>query len=195
MLHSKKIMQSMPMRKPDEENGGQPAPVAESVEMTPEHVRTVADYLHQHGHHDTASQLEVATGIQSSQPQEQSAPQPLEKYQDPAEPILRSHGVDDATAEKVWDIFHSVRDSKTLIDKLQPLDIPNATKDALVRAKARGDAPPSWLDRMQRVVDAIHRMPKLDSSSTRGGASLLKVAEAHPAVTKILADAALKHEE
>jgi hypothetical protein len=138
-----------------------------------EYSKHETDYMRSQGHHQLADEIDT------QQPQ-------LEKYQDPAEPILRAHGVDAETAANLWDLFHSVRSSRELIEKLQPLDIPNGTKDALVRAKAANDPAPNWLDRVERVVGAIESMTKLDSPHARCGASSLKVAETHPNVLQAL---------
>lgn len=106
----------------------------------------------------------------------------LEPYQDPAEPILRAHGLDAETAADVWDLFHSARDSQQLAEQLQPLDIPNATKHELVVAKQKNDPAPTWHDKLDRVIDVINKhLPKLNKPD-RTGTSAATAAEAHPNV-------------
>jgi hypothetical protein len=132
---------------------------------------------------------------QSQQEAAPVQPRPLERYQDPAEPILRAHGVDESVAAEVWDLFHSVRDSKQLADKLQSVDIPNATKHELVVEKQKDDPAPGWLDRLDRTVEAIKRVAKLHSIPARDGKSVAEFAERHPNVMKALVDAELKDKE
>lgn len=138
---------------------------------------------------------------EESQQQEAAAPaheqssSELPPYIDPAEPLLRAHGIDDDTAATVWDIFHSARDSKVLIEKLQPLDIPNATKHELVVAKQKGDPAPDWLTRLDKAVEAVNKVAQLHATPARDGKSVLQLGEKHPNVMKALANAALKHEE
>jgi hypothetical protein len=168
--------------KPDEEkNGEQAAPIAapQSAKAEPAHTgysKRETDYMRSQGHHSIADEIDAQR-------------EPLPPYVDPAEPILRAHGIDAETAANLWDIFHSVRSSRELIEKLQPLDIPNGTKDALVRAKSVNDPAPNSLDRVERVVGAIKSMTKLDAPHARGGDSALRTAEKHPNILRVVTDA------
>jgi hypothetical protein len=106
-------------------------------------------------------------------PQQSAAPS--SPFADPAEPILRRHGIDAEIAEKSWDIFHAARNSKELIDKLRRLDIPDAVKDELVVAKRQTDPAPNWRDRMERAVEAIQKVAAMPKEH-------LETSECHPKV-------------
>jgi hypothetical protein len=129
---------------------------------------------------------------------EQAAPvqeRELEPYMDHAEPVLRKHGVDDDLAAEVWGIFHGSKTSAELSTKLQPLDIPNEVKHDLVLAKQKNDPAPGWESRLEKVVDAIKRITKMNLTPARDGKSVLKLRESHPNVMRALVDAELKDKE
>ena len=96
-------------------------------------------------------------------------------FADPAEPILRSHGIDVDTAAGVWDIFHAARTSKQLIEQLQPLKIPDAVKHELVIAKQKTDPKPGWRDRVERAVQVVKTVAALPREH-------VETSERHPKV-------------
>jgi len=147
-----------------------------------EYSKRETDYMRGQGHRQLADEIDA------QQPQ-------LERYQDPAEPILRAHGIDADTAASLWDDFHNSRTSAGLMTKLEKYsDLPAAVKHELFVSKQKGDPAPGWLERVDKVIGAIESMKGLAASPARGGTSSLKVAESHPTVLQALMDAH-KHEK
>jgi hypothetical protein len=143
-------------------------------------------FLRERGHADLADEIEGKKG----QPQAAPASQELPRYADPAEPILRAHGIDAETAANLWDAYHQARNSKELMHALINVDVSNELKNELYTAKRNHDPVPTWLDRVERVVDAIKSMTRLNvSDPARGGDSPLRAAESHPHVFQALVDA------
>jgi hypothetical protein len=183
MLHSKTIIQSMIARRSDEEPQDTKSAEPQRASRTPstrEYSQRETDFMRACGHHNLADELEGKTGTQSSQPQE-VAPM-LEPYMDHAAPILIAHGIAPDLAAEVWDRYHSARDSKVLIEKLQPLDIPNATKHELVLEKQKGDPAPDWFSRLNQAVEAVKRVAALPREQ-------VETSERHPRVFQALLDA------
>jgi hypothetical protein len=131
---------------------------------------------------------------QSAQTQQQEAAYVPEvpPYVDPAEPILRKHGIDESVAHDLWQQYHDAPDSKALMHALIGVNVPNELKSELYAAKRKHDAAPTWLDRLDKTVEAIKRVAKLHSIPARDGKSVLKLGESHPNVMRVLVDAELK---
>ena len=94
-----------------------------------------------------------------------------------AEPILRAaEGLDDLQRANLFDIYHDAKSSTELTGKLNGLSVSDELKAALIAAKKVSDPEP---DAMDKVFDTMSRMdPKT-----------LELAEGHPEVLRVLADA------
>jgi hypothetical protein len=109
----------------------------------------------------------------ASQPQSTAL---LSPFADPAEPILRHHGIDAESTEKIWDGFHDSRTSADLAKKLANYsEVPDAVKHDLFVAKQKTDPAPTWSDRVERAVEAIHKVAAMPSEH-------VETSEKHPKV-------------
>jgi hypothetical protein len=140
---------------------------------------------------DTKTEAQSAPTVESA-PAQSLPPDP---WKDPAEPILRKHGVDEETTASAWDIFHASKNSAELAANLQPLDIPNELKAELYDAKRNHDAAPTWHDKLDRAVESIKHLARLHkTSSARGGKSSIDTADQHPHVLAAFLEAQKKEE-
>lgn len=104
---------------------------------------------------------------------------------EPAAPILRAEpSITDGQRADLFDIFHGSKDSNELAQKLQPVPIPDATKQLLFDAKKRSTVQAEPID---KAMDAVKRVGSLDPK-------VLDLAEAHPNVLKVLSAAAIAKE-
>lgn len=101
-------------------------------------------------------------------------------FQDHAAPVLSNDPtLTDEKRASLWDIFHSSKDHNELAQKLQPEEIPDATKHALWQAKQASLPAPTPHD---NIVAALQRMAQIDPK-------VLDLAESHPAVLKAFTSA------
>jgi hypothetical protein len=97
-------------------------------------------------------------------------------FSDPAEPILRRHAINAETAEKMWNDYHDSRTSAELAKKLtQYSEVSDATKHDLFVSKQQTDPAPTFRDRIERAVEAIHKVAALPREH-------VETSEKHPKV-------------
>lgn len=114
-----------------------------------------------------------------------TTPNPL--VVDHATPILNDEpALSDEHKEALWDAFHASKSPNELAKILQPLAIPNDTKQKLFDAK-RASIPPA-VEPLDKTTAAIKQMGEIDKDT-------LDLAETHPNVLKALSAAATAAEK
>jgi hypothetical protein len=130
----------------------------------------------------------------------------LPPYSDGAKHVLwhvgaREHGVPFSTLADLYDLFYSegVRTAAQLADKLKSIDVPNELKTALYDAFLSHREPKPVMDyrtRLDKAVDVVKRVAQLHSTpAPKHGGSVASVAERHPTITKLMAEAATKESD
>jgi hypothetical protein len=182
-------------RKSDEDNGETPNA---SADIPPTgYSKRVTDFLHEHGHHALATEIENATGGQATS-QQQSAPQePVNpRVVDQAKCILMEagmkHELPEETAADIWDDYYSARTSSEFAEKLNAMkSVPDALKSELFEAyRTYRHIEPPKPSKVDKVVEAIMRI----------GSKVLpmphvEALEKRPHVLKALTDAILKQRD
>src|ERR1700683_239723 len=136
MLHSKKIMQSMIARRPDEES-------QDTKSAAPQQSAPVAE-----------------PQAAKSEPAYEPEPMP---YVDHAQHFLRVAPISEDMKADLWQAYYDAPNSATLAQALQHVDVPNDIKHVLFSLKVTSDPKPGWKERIDKVVGAIKSMTKLDS--------------------------------
>jgi hypothetical protein len=168
---------------------------AANSDVAPEGVKTVAKFLHAHGHHGLGSALESAAGLPNTpQPEEPDSVDMLDRVRDHAKNILWNHlsvhgGFTMADAADAWQAYYEASSADDLSKKLAPMNLPTETKHELYLAfqqhREISKPPSNWRDRLDRAVDVVKRVAQLPSEH-------LATSESHPLVTKVMAEAAMK---
>lgn len=112
---------------------------------------------------------------------------PDQPFIDHALPILDGDpALSDELRADLWDAFHTTKSAEDLAQHLQPLAIPDDTKQRLFDAKKKSIPP--LVDPLDKASAAIQRLAALSPQ-------VLETAETHPNVLKTLAGAATQGEK
>jgi hypothetical protein len=102
-------------------------------------------------------------------------------FVDHAEPILRNAPIPDSLKGDLWQAFHESKDPEELVQRLQPLVVPDQVKTDLYEKK-------KFLQPSGSVDTAVSALTKMRDLPPE----VLDLAEAHPKIASLLVSAASK---